>query len=329
MKGLTGWARCPGTCGEWVQGAKNGIPFLIDCPVNRFVETGVEIHLTDDFFKQDVLKQNLKSSYWNLPQEKGKTLIALDRLAKEYQLPSFRGQIYWESQLPEGKGMASSTADMIAAMAAVKHAFQIPVNAEVLAKIALEVEPTDPVMYEGITEFAHRDGSYAKSLGPVMPSYLLMLDWGGSLDTQKFNAQDQLAVHYRKNEKIIRGALAHFYEGMETRDLEKIAYASTISARCNQEINPKPNFESFLTWVKKNEGLGVVTAHSGTLLAGVFPIDSSLKSLRNIEAEARSHFGAAAIDWVKTCNGGVQGGMSNARWESIRSNGEVWQGFVY
>lgn len=329
MKGLTGWARCPGTCGEWVQGAKNGIPFLIGCPVNRFVKARAKIRISDRNANEEVESSDLRGWKWSLPEGKEKTRLALGKFVKKHSLPPFKGQIELTSELPTGKGMASSTADMIAAMVAVAHSFQIPWDAEMLARLVLEVEPTDPVMFEGITEFAHRDGSYVKSLGPVIPAHLLMMDWGGSLDTQSFNARHGLSDHYQKNELEIRAALSLFYEGMEKEDLEKITRASTVSARCNQEINPKPEFEDFLSWVYHMGGLGVITAHSGTLLAGVFPYNLPLTLRRNIQAEARVRFRAEAVEWIETYGGGIQGGVEDARWKSVRGDGEIRKEFVY
>jgi L-threonine kinase len=329
MKRLTGWARCPGTCGEWVQGAKNGVPFLIGCPVNRSVEVTVELHIPDLNFREDTKSSVLGGLRWALPEGKEKTRKALEKLEQKYSLPSLKGSVHFTTELPTGKGMASSTADMIASMVAVLNSFQIPWEAEELARLALQVEPTDPVMFEGITEFAHRDGSYIKSLGPIIPANLLMMDWGGILDTQVFNARNELEVHYRRNEQKIQEALSIYYEGMGKGDLEKIAYASTMSARCNQEINPKPQFESFLSWVLQNGGLGVVAAHSGTLLAGVFPQNNPQAVFNEIQAEVRVRFQAESVEWVETRNGGVQGGMSHARWKSIGGDGEVRKEFVY
>ena len=329
MKGLTGWARCPGTCGEWVQGAKNGIPFLVGCPVNRFVEARAVIQLIDGITSEKAHSTELKGWKWSLPEGKEKTRLAIEKFTRKNNFPPLRGQIDLSSELPTGKGMASSTADMIAAMVAVSYSLQIPWDAEMLARLVLEVEPTDPVMFEGITEFAHRDGSYVKSLGTVIPAHLLMMDWGGSLDTQSFNAQQGLSAHYRKNEMEIRAALTLFNEGMLTGDLEKIARASTVSARCNQEINPKPEFKNFLSWVHHMGGLGVITAHSGTLLAGVFPFNLPQTLRRNIQAEARVHFRAEAVEWIETYGGGIQGGVEHARWKSVRGDGEIRKEFIY
>lgn len=300
MDAYYGWARCPGTCGEWIQGAKEGTPFLIDCPVDRYVE--VETSLIKVQGGQGVVP---KWSDWQLSGQKTKTVKALNLLAQQFEIQS-RGTVNFRSELPVGKGMASSTADLSAAMAAVLSSLKIPWTPQDLVHIALDIEPSDPVMFPGVTEIAHQDGKYVRELGNNVPAMLLVFDWGGTLDTQRFNARADLQEHYRKNEALIRKALAIFYEGIDRSDLEKMAYAGTISAQCNQEINPKPYMQEILRLVRSLGGLGMITAHSGTLLAGVFASELSSYQQEAILENIRELYNPAHIEWMKTCNGGIQ-----------------------
>lgn len=325
MSAYYGWARCPGTCGEWIQGAKDGTPFLIDCPVNRYVEVETrfvkEQHQEQQHEKMNLGKcscpekhskniafenlENRVKSSWQLSAQKVKTEKALNLLGERFKLFG-RGQVNFQSELPVGKGMASSTADLSAVLASVLTSLQIPWEPEDIARIALEIEPSDPVMFPGITEFAHQDGKYVRELGPYVPATLLALDWGGTLDTQRFNARPDLNAHYRKNEALIQKALTIFYEGIAHSDLEKLAYASTISAQCNQEINPKPYEQELIHFVRSLGGLGLITAHSGTILAGVFPPEISGDQKAQILDNTRFRFRPVHIEWMESCNGGVQ-----------------------
>lgn len=328
MKGLSGWAKCPGTCGEWVQGTKDGIPFLIGCPVNRFVEAKADI-LFAQIKENHYVQQELKGWIWELPLGKEKTRLALQQYSKHHGLPYFTARIHMESQLQTGKGMASSTADMVAAVSALANALGITCGPEELANLVLGIEPTDPIMFEGVTEFAHQDGSYIKSLGPKIPAQLLMLDWGGLLDTQAFNARKDLPGHYRKNEQKVKRALSLFYEGMAERDLGKIAQASTISAQCNQEINPKPHFTEILNWILAKGGLGVITAHSGTLLAGVFPAHLTLTEQKVLLRESYILFRPDWAEWTEISDGGIKGGVEVARRKFVGSDRTVWETNIY
>ncbi|AHF06305.1 GHMP kinase [Desulfitobacterium metallireducens] len=314
MSAYYGWARCPGTCGEWIQGAKNGTPFLIDCPVNRYVE--VETRAVKHQERVDsgegsedgpeyIAFETRGRSPWQLSDQKTKTEKALTLLAKQFDFEC-RGKVNFHSELPVGKGMASSTADLSAVMAAVLTSLKTPWKPEDIAHIALAIEPSDPVMFPGVTEFAHQDGKYIRELGPNVPALLLVLDGGGTLDTQRFNARSDLNGHYRKYESLIQKALAIFYEGIAHGDLEKMAYASTISAQCNQEINPKPYDDEFTHFVQSIGGLGMISAHSGTILAGVFPPEISPVKKAEILENTRFRFNPVHLEWMETCDGGIQ-----------------------
>lgn len=295
MSEYYGWAQCPGTCGEWIQGAKGGTPFLIDCPINRYVE--LETYC--------VTLPGKENSEWQISPQKTKTEKALMLLAQHIGL-NFKGTVKFHSELPVGKGMASSSADLSAAMASVLTSLGHSWKPEDLAEIALTIEPSDPVMFPGIIEFAHQDGKYMHKLGSNAKAHLLLLDWGGVIDTQRFNTLSELRFHYRKNESKIQKALQIFYEGIEHFDLEKLAYASTISAQCNQEINPKPLTEEFTHFVQRMNGFGILTAHSGTITAGIFPPDISECQREDILESLREHYKPARCEWVETRNGGIK-----------------------
>jgi len=288
-----GLARCPGTCGEWVQGARQGIPFLVDCPIDRFSEVRVTL--------------NRHTTGWDVPHGKTKVLQVLELLKEDLGLSSLSGKVEFLQQLPEGKGMASSTADLTAVVAATLMALGEEPVPERLAHFVLRIEPSDSVMFPGITELEHVIRHKHRVLGSSVPALFLALDWGGAIDTRVFNARPELAEHYRRYEDEINRAYELAREGIEQINLEKLAVAGTISARCNLAINSKAQFESFLTWVLQKGGLGVVTAHSGTLLAGVFPVDkfSSQEVRENLQLEAQQRFTPSYLDLFHSHCGGI------------------------
>ncbi|EGW36904.1 GHMP kinase [Desulfosporosinus sp. OT] len=293
MDFTVGLARCPGTCGEWVQGARQGVPFLVDCPIDRFSEARVAL--------------NMHATGWDLPPSKTKALQVLQLLKDNLGLPTLGGTVKFIQQLPEGKGMASSTADISAVAAAALIALGEDPAPERLAHFALRIEPSDSVMFPGITEIEHVQGHSHNVLGASVPALFLALDWGGIIDTRVFNARPGLAEHYGRYEGEIQRAYGLAREGIEQADLEKLAAAGTISARCNLEINPKSMFEPFLAWVRQKGGLGVVTAHSGTLLAGVFPQNcfANRELRKNLRLEAHQLFNPVYLDLFNSHSGGV------------------------
>jgi len=296
-----GLARCPGTCGEWVQGARKGIPFLVDCPIDRFSEARVTLRFD--------------ASGWDIPLGKTKTHQVLELLKEDLGLPRLGGKVEFSQQLPEGKGMASSTADITAVVAATLIALGEDPAPERLAHFALRIEPSDSVMFPGITEMEHVQRHFHRVLGPAIPALFLALDGGGTIDTRVFNARPGLAEHYRRYEGEIEKAYGLACEGIEQVDLEKLATAGTISARCNLEMNPKLLFEPFLAWIRQKGGLGVITAHSGTLLAGVFPQEgfSSREVRKDLRLEAQQLFSPAHLDLFNSHSGGIMATKLNSK----------------
>ena len=288
MEPKIGRARCPGSCGEWVQGARSGIPFLVDCPIDRFSNATVRLFG--------------RKGGWLVPAGKPKVARALDLIWAERGIKHLAGEVSFDQELPEGKGMASSTADIVAAAAAALTALGEQPVVEQLARLAVHIEPSDSVMFPGITEINHVHGDSYRILGPAVQARFLALDWGGFINTIDFNARQDLAAHYRRSEQPVRRAFELVFQGIEKGDLEKLAAGATLSARNNMEINPKPYFEVFYSWVRRQGGLGLVTAHSGTLLAGVFPPQAELVGLLG---EVRERFQPAFVDIFNACGDGM------------------------
>lgn len=82
MKAAMGYASCPGTCGEWIQGAKDGIPFLVDCPIDRFSEVSVKLS-----------SQTQDNSNWAIPPVKTKVARVLKLLSQEKALNNLKGEV--------------------------------------------------------------------------------------------------------------------------------------------------------------------------------------------------------------------------------------------
>ena len=87
------------------------------------------------------------------------------------------------SSLPIGKGMGSSTADLSAACYAVAVALNRRLTPEAVAEIALSIEPSDGTFSPGITLIDHVDGRIFERIGEPFPLGLLVLDFGGAVDT--------------------------------------------------------------------------------------------------------------------------------------------------
>ena len=140
--------RCPGSCGELVQGTVDGMNFLVTCPVNIYSRVSVSL-----------------ASGTLLQQTGGKTREAVRRTLEYLGVKAALVDVQVDSELPVGKGMASSSADISAACLAAALAAGRRIDAAAIGDIALSIEPTDGIFLPGITQFDHVHGHVRRCLG--------------------------------------------------------------------------------------------------------------------------------------------------------------------
>ena len=244
-------ARCPGTCGELVEGVFEGSDFLITCPVDMWSEVTVK-----EGFNGDSKARELFPKTWRAAD------LAFAKLGAEKE----KFKICRKSDIPVGKGMGSSTADISAVVKAVARSLGKEISEDFIANIALDIEPSDATMYPGIYMFDHKEGTLKEYLGEPLPIDIVVLDPGGEVDTMKFNSQKNLGELNAKKEPLIKQARELVVRGFKEGDPEKVGRGATISSKANQEILPKPQLDNVIILAEKVKSLGVNVAHSGTVL---------------------------------------------------------------
>lgn len=245
-----GIVKVPGSCGELVQGTIKGMDFLVSCPINIYSEVKVTLNGGTEL---------------NIEGGLNKTLLAVQK-TQDYLGIKQGGKIKVENNLPRGKGMASSTADIVAACWATAKALNQEINAQVVAEIALSIEPSDGIMFPGITMFDHREGRLKRFLGVAPPLGILVIDLGGEVDTLSFNKREDLNKLNEEKEPQVLQALDLVEKGIRQRDLSLIAQGATLSALAHQRILPKSDLSEIIAQVQDLGALGVNIAHSGTVV---------------------------------------------------------------
>ena len=197
------------------------------------------------------------------PVHKKKARHFATKLVDYYKIP-FNWKLEIASQIPEGKGLASSSADLVATARAISNAVKVPLPINILLNILSEIEPTDGVMYDDIVCFFHRKVSLHSRLGVLPNLTIIAIDEGGEVDTIEFNNS---LGRYSESEKAEYKALLNIItEAVTRQDLKTIGQVATRSAMLNQKFNPKKNLDQVVRICKEGGGLGVVVAHSGTYI---------------------------------------------------------------
>jgi len=247
--------KAPGSCGELAQGTIDGENFLITCPIN--VYSKVTVNAVQDSSQQ--LGPKVISAM-------RKTLAYLNLREQDVQLGI-------RSQLPLGKGMASSSADISATCQSIALAAGRELTPDEIADIALSIEPTDGIFYPGIMLFDHIHGRIRQYLGKALPMHIAVFDVGGEIDTLHFNQRFDLHELNKANEGKMKEAVNFIRQGLANEDISLIGKGATMSALANQTILFKPDLEEIITISLAMGGVGVNIAHSGTVVGVLFPTE--------------------------------------------------------
>ncbi len=255
----------PGTCGELVQGwsAEWDEAVLVSCPIGLYSQASVE--LCPD---PEIVSSGNPTHFTKSRQAARLLLDYLDR-------PDLGARIYLNSQLQPSRGMASSTADIVGVMAGLATALGYPLAPDEAARLACQVEPSDSTMFAGLTMLAYRNHGRHNHLGPVPSLPLLMLDANQPVDTLTYNAQLNLAA-VRALAPTTLAALELLKEGITHHDPQAIGAAATLSALSYQTINYNPFLEQAQGWARETGALGLIRAHSGSVIGLLYPAGAAL-----------------------------------------------------
>ncbi len=271
-----GFGLAHGTFGELIQGQIGDQRFLVTCPINRYSVAR--------FFPY-----NHSTIYGS--RVKLKAVAALLDLQK--RLNGKGGALYLSSNIPTGKGMASSSADIVAACRAYAAAHQMVLNPATISDVATRVEPTDGVMYDQPVMYDHIHGHLLQSFDEANYLLILGVDTGGTVDTVAFHRSVDMPYTISEQEKLLR-AIQMLGRGLRTRTSTLIGEATTLSARINQRRLLKPNLEKLIALARTYGGLGVVSAHSGTVMGILWDVKLS-GSYRTVKAALTDVFGAVSV----------------------------------
>ena len=291
-------ASAPGTCGELAQGMLDGILCMVTCPIDIYSRATVELYSRQPL---DELGMGIEG-----PEDSPKACKAARATLDYLGNTGLGGRLWLDSPLPRGKGMASSTADVSAAIAAAAVAAGVEVSPKVVAEIALSVEPSDGIMIPQVAVFDHREGKVARTLGEPPPMRVAILDFGGSVDTQEFNRVDRNAVLKRLEPRMTE-AVSLIEEGMARGDPLRVGKGATISALANQELLFNPRLEAVQELSLRTGAVGVNVAHSGTVIGMLFRDDISLAQ-KAVEIAHREMSGLERAFQCRIVSGGVRVG---------------------
>jgi uncharacterized protein involved in propanediol utilization len=250
--GPTGVSSAFGTFGELLQGVLPEVDgdFLVTLPVARW--TVVRFQETPDCVELGVS-----------PPHKTKALRLIEMIMHDVSAP-VGGLLTIASTLPEGKGLASSSADLVATARAVGNALDLPMPPTRIESYLARIEPTDGVLYPSIVAFHHRSVRLRARLGSLPSMTVVSIDEGGAVDTVEFNRIAKPFTAADKREYV--ALLERLGAAVAAGDLRAVGRIATASGQMNQILRHKRNLDAMIALSEQVGGLGVVVGHSGTTL---------------------------------------------------------------
>lgn len=297
----TAAATAPGSCGELAQGLIDGAHYLISCPIDVYATASVEVSAgTGGVYAPP-----------DAPKSRQAVELTLECLGRS----DVTVNLSLSGSLPRGKGMASSTADVSASIAATAAALgrMSDITPSEIARLSLLIEPSDGLMLPGISLIDHRNGTEARTLGAAPPMRVVILDFGGDIDTLEFINVDREAT-LRRLQPRFEEALAMIVGGIDDGRAEDVAAGATLSAVANQQVLYKPQLEVVINMANRLGALGVNVAHSGTVIGMLFDDDAALTENAVSHIRGRS-LGVRQVYDRRIVNGGVHPVEEAVHWQ--------------
>jgi len=226
------------------------------------------------------------------PPDKTKACRAAARALRQLGAPQ-AGRLEIVSNIPPGRGLGSSTADVTAALRAVFDAYGAPLLASEAARLAVAAETaSDAIMFwEGPASpavlFAQREGCVIEAFtGPLPP--LLVLGFDAAPRAQGVDTLRMTLPTYSLGEQAEFERLrAQARQSILAGDAMLMGQVATRSAMLNQPYLPTPGFEQWLEIARACRAIGVQVAHSGTVAGLLFDArdEDAQRRLRQARAQ--------------------------------------------
>ena len=242
---------CPTSCGEFVQGILDREEYLSSYAIDMFSVATLEE-------KQENI---------NLGPKKSRK--AIEKVFERFNIPLRECKnisLNINSNIPIGKGMASSTADIGATIKATLSILNKDLGNEEISLIASEIEPTDSILLYKNSIFNPVNGQVKKYLSNLNNGRVIILEPDEILETSIIRSNPNYLDIKLENKAIINKSFDLLEEGLREQDLKLIGKACTLSSLANENIHKKPYLNEIIEISNKMGAYGVNIAHSGTVI---------------------------------------------------------------
>jgi uncharacterized protein involved in propanediol utilization len=212
------------------------------------------------------------------PSHKQKAKKTAELVLAHFGASSVKGLLTITSNIPEGKGCGSSTADCVAAGMAVCNVLGKQLSEEEIAYLVVRAEiASDNLMFNRAVLFAHREGVVLEDYAKGLPKLEVL-----GIDTADDEIVNTLefppAVYSPQQIELFHTLTGMLKRAIRDNDSRLLGEIATTSASINDSFLPKPLFSQIRGLAESAGAIGVSVAHSGTVLSILFnPVDPLLE----------------------------------------------------
>jgi uncharacterized protein involved in propanediol utilization len=265
---LVGYGKSFASFGEIIQGRlSNNEDFLVTIPIDMWTTCKLVCEPIDGASFVDA----------KLPKSREVAEHMLEILGLS---SGVKISIDFTKNIPVGKGLSSSTADLLAVVRAFQEVFGVIVSESFISQLFAKIEPHDGLHYSMSVAYNHRQGNLLNKLNYIPDFNIVAVDSGGELST----------VEYNKNLNFPPKILNE-YDKLYDQLLTAFANRDDVGiARCAQkstELHVNRTGNKFLARVLEKASemnvLGILATHSGTCGGFLLPGNASDEELYRVE----------------------------------------------
>lgn len=257
--------------GEIAQGRlSSGEDFLISLPIDMWNHC------------QLTVTAKVGATTIEAPLSKAKKIAELlvDRLALSQGLLI---KLSYQRNIPIGKGLSSSTADLLATIRAFEAGFGRSFSQTEISRLLHQVEPHDPLHHPPCVAYNHRQGELLAAFDYVPKYHIIGIDRGGMLSTEAYND----TLNFNEQHLFEYDALyQEITEAFGRCDDTNIANCATRSALLHASRTNNHWLKDLLRHAEEWGVMGVVATHSGTCAGVLLSTTTKQQTLNNIIRQA-------------------------------------------
>lgn len=199
---------------------------------------------------------------------KDKCLRAIEAYLRLHGKTLPPGRFSHDSELPVGKGMASSTADVVATVRCLDRVFGLRTSLEQLTALLRPIERSDSVFLDRYALYLSGRQQVLREFAHAPRLHACYIDEGGTVETEKL--AEPLLRHYRRHLPSYRQHLELALDAFARGDAAAICEVATRSAQLAQWVTPKTHLDIALRHRRELRADGLVVAHTGSLIGYLF-----------------------------------------------------------